>query len=162
MSLIGDGCPTTHNGNGCSPPNPMKRFPYKVLIVIGSLIAFVLVCFPSTIEIWRFRMRGQAYYSQVGDACDDLIRKVSAAGYLTNAADYTLKTDKIETLPIVLRDLGPDYVTVRTNFVLIVIGHGWGSYNITWLQDEGGGSFGHLSLNCEGKGQVMFSKHKTF
>jgi len=136
----------------------MKRFFYTVLVVIACLIAFVLACFPSSIRFWQFQMRGQAYYAQIGDACNVLIQRVTGAGYLTNAGDYTFKKEKIESLPTVLRDLGPDYVIVRTNFVLIAMGYGWGSYNITWSQYDGNGSFEHLSLNWEGNGKVIFSR----
>jgi len=99
-----------------------------------------------------FTGRNQSYYAQLVGACDKVMAQLP---------NGTTEERKIpgndESLPLVVRDLHPAYVLVKTNAMFIKIGEGRGSYGITWYLSDAQRSLWQMETYAEGRRQVVFS-----
>jgi hypothetical protein len=99
----------------------------------------------------RFCWRGQQYYAQVADACDQVIN-------LSEPLPRDLRGDRLESLPVVLRELRPSYATVDTNIILLRVG----PHLILWKTDDGS-SWDLITADPEVRTSVVrFSTKKAF
>jgi hypothetical protein len=127
----------------------------KSVILISFMLFVVLPLLVASvwwIRDWRyirFCWRGQQYYAQVADACDQLLNQ-------KGPQPRQLKGEKLQSLPAELRELRPAYATVDTNIVLVRVG----AHLILWKSDDGS-SWHLITANPEpGTSRVRFSRNK--
>jgi hypothetical protein len=128
----------------------------KTVVLICFTVFVVLPLFFScafVIQDWRylrFGWRGQKYYARVAEACDQLLAQAEPI-------PREIRGDKLQSLPVVLRELNPDYVMIYTNVVFVRVGSG----RIVWASEESNRSWWDLTTSgASPESHRLFSKMK--
>ena len=110
----------------------MKVF-RRAALLCGALAAawlvLVLLFAPHLIELYRFLLHGQEYYSKVAAAADEVLVKAGS--------DFKrIRGDELQSLPPMLRDLKPEDVTVSSNGMILENGGTWDGIIVYWVPKE--------------------------
>ena len=100
-----------------------------VVLIVALLMVGLTVFFPQIVAYRHFLIRNQAYYSDVAQACDELLKKA------TDKPMELLGTN-LASLPVVLLKLNPDHVIIQTDLVMIRVGSGMLCYSFVWGPGE--------------------------
>lgn len=140
----------------------------RTLFTIGVLCCIVVVTVVTCRQPPSYRSfmsRGQDYYAQVADACDQLIEKtpISPANKSAIWPGFTVLRGDDESLPPILMHLRASKVVVGTNRVAIVIGGSRFGYGVVWESSDYGNVAGtwQLTTAAEGWSRVVFSRKKS-
>ena len=133
----------------------------KVLILACFTVFVVLpvlISSSTAIRQWRFvrfSWRGKIYYAQVAEACDEVMAKA-------DPDKPELRGDRLLSLPPVLRDLRPVYVTVYSNVMMMRDDGGLLSHQIIWGPDSANESLWHLRIRSGDSrdSRIIFSKQR--
>jgi hypothetical protein len=116
---------------------------FTVFVVLPLLFSCAFV-----IQDWRytrFCWRSQSYYARMANACELLVAQAEPV-------EREVHHPNLQSLPGVLRDLGPDYVRINTNYVLVRLGSGV----IVWAPDQSNRSWWYL----QARGRRLYSRFK--
>jgi hypothetical protein len=105
---------------------------FAVFVVLPLLVACVWA-----IRDWRytrFCWRGQQYYAQVAEACDQLLAA-------PESMPRKLKGEELNALPPIFLELNTSRVVVDTNVVVLTMGSGLLSHLIIWKPADDGSSW---------------------
>ena len=123
-----------------------------VCLTLLVVLALVVVMSVQNWTFIRFCWRGEAYYAQVAEACDQLLGSAEPK-------PRKLSGDSLKSLPPVLQGLDIDRVVVNTNVVMMMVGSGLISRQIIWKLAEDGSSWNLIAGNPETrKSRVVYRK----
>ena len=122
-----------------------KSLPIVLITILATLCFVSCSKSPSYLS---FIQRDQAYFSKIAIACDEVRQRTPLSD-----ADGRKLSPKSERLPTVLNDIHPDYFSVTTNRVFMMVGSGRGGYGIAWEFNDGAGE---LKTYAEGLETTLF------
>ncbi|SRR6266404_7094153 len=117
----------------------LVKIAVAMVLVFSLFIVTFAISYPQILGYRLFLMRDKAYYSDVGRACDVLIKS-------TTGKPIELRGAGLSSIPPVLLKLNPDHVVVQTNLVMVRIGGGVICYSLVWGPGEDDSSQWHLSI----------------
>ena len=129
----------------------LKRIVFVGCVLTGAWLLFVLTFVPHVIQYRRFQLRGQAYYSSVAAACDEVLAK--------GAPEWkSIKRDDLRSLPTILRDLHPDHVSISPRGLILSNGGTWDGIILYWVAGDDDPTHWHLIIrHGESHGREVYS-----
>ena len=123
-----------------------------LVVAVGGFCLLVLSVLERLRPDYRFTHKDQRYYSEFARACD-LVLEQHPLG--TN--EVIRIPDGEQSLPKIVRDLQPRYVTVSSNRVHLIGGDGRG-FGISWEQDEAQTNVWVIKTSGEGLSKTAYAE----
>ena len=142
-----------------------------MIAVLSSAIALTVWSAWSFLPIFRYRRffhRSTSYYAQIADGCDTIL-----AGHPVSSNDIVYLTPQAvarsairlsgddSSLPNSIRQLSPDFVLVKSNFVSISIPpEREGGFGIIWKRSQMESNLWVLQADNEDEAKIVYREHK--
>jgi hypothetical protein len=125
-----------------------------LILLAGILIGvFFLLFYDQPVSYLSFINRDSDYYKKIADSCDELLRTAP-----TNLLDGHELHDKDILLPLPLKPLKPDFLSLTTNRVYISVGVGHNGYGIAWQKSDDLNSDWELRTYAESVDKLLFTR----
>jgi hypothetical protein len=131
------------------------NFKQLLLILLAGILigALFLYLHDQPMSYLSFNNRDSDYYKKIADSCDELLRTAPA----TVLDGRELHANDIH-LPLSLKALRPDFLSLTTNRVYISVGVGRGAYGIAWQKSHDLNSDWELRTYAEDLEKLLFTR----
>jgi len=127
-------------------------------LVVGLVGTFATACGRSRSPSYlQFMARNPGYYRGLAESCDQLL----SAWTNQTSETWVLRGDD-KSLPPLILELNPSKVTLRSEFVWIMVGVTRPGFGITWAKNDYGDEDirWELSSHADGMKTIVFSTNK--